>query len=145
MSKPITIEIQFPEAIEKKLDTIIELLKEQKHTTCHCTTEVKAEETAQAEATAPQDAAKEEPVKDVTPVEEIPTRPDPVAETPVEEPKLTITHDMIQQKVKELIAHGTPEQNAGARKAVTSRARNISGLSADVLADVWADLIALEA
>lgn len=68
--------------------------------------------------------------------------PEPAEENPSEE-RPTITHDMIHQKVKEFIANGSAAQNEGARKAVTSRAKNISGLPADCLADVWAELEAL--
>lgn len=93
--------------------------------------------------TAPQEEPKTEAVKDDHPVDEPIPFPEPVAETPIEEPKPTITHEMIQQKVKAFIANGTPEQNVGARNAVTSRARNISSLPADALEAVWAELVAL--
>jgi hypothetical protein len=71
--------------------------------------------------------------------------PEPAEETPVEETAPKITHDMIHQRVKELIANGSAAQNEAARKAVTSRARNISGLPVECLAEVWAELDALGA
>lgn len=93
--------------------------------------------------TAPTESEKNEDVKSDHPVDAVIPHAEPAPEVKQEEPKPTITHEMIQQRVKALIARGTPEQNAGARKAVTSRARNITNLPADCLEAVWADLVAL--
>lgn len=93
--------------------------------------------------TAPQSAPEIEAVKSDHPVDEVSPFPEPVAEAKPEEVKPTITHEDIQLRVKKLIAHGSAEQNAAARKAVTSRARNISSLTAEQLEPVWAELVAL--
>lgn len=155
MSNPITIELQMSPTLEKKLDTIIELLSGLKPN-CHscvetatklmeeAATKLTAESTTAEKPSEPQSEPKTETVKSDHPVDAVAPHAEPVAEDePVEVETKTITHEDIQSKVKALIAFGSAEQNAAARKAVTSRARNISSLTAEQLWAVWADLEAL--
>lgn len=155
MNNPITIELQMSPTLEKKLDTIIELLSGLKpncHSCVETATKLTAESVAALQAGAipaekpsePQSEPKTEAVKSDHPVDAVAPHAEPVAEEkPVEAETKTITHEDIQSRVKALIAHGSAEQNAAARKAVTSRARNISSLTAEQLEAVWADLVAL--
>lgn len=91
-----------------------------------------------------QDAPKPEVVKNDHPVDAVPPHAEPEAPAPVEEPKLTVTLDMIRQKVTALLADA--KKKAAVREIVKAYAPNVTGLSAceDKWPEIWDKLTALE-
>lgn len=93
------------------------------------------------ESTVPQDAPKTETNETITPAEEV--TPEPVAETPVEEPKPLVTHGMIRQKVTQLMASGDPQKKGATRSIVKAYADNVTSLPQDKWPEIWEKLTAL--
>lgn len=147
--EPITITLRPTPELEKKLDTIIELLKGMQPNCQECVAYAqRAMDQALAEAAArkPQDATNEAPAPTTHPADAVSPYPDQAPTAEAIEPAPEITLDMIRQKVTLLRASKDPRQKEGAKDVVMAYAPNITGLKEcpDKWPEIWAKLAELE-
>ena len=140
-----TITIEFCQEDRKRLDELIAfaglIATEMKSRGVPVCKELEA--TAE-KSTTPQDAPKTETPETVPTVEESNPQPESEPAAPTEEPKPTITHDMIRQKVTQLMASGDAQKKAATRDIIKSYASNVTSLPEDKWPEIWEKLTALE-
>lgn len=133
------IEFRLCDEDRARLDKIIEGLS---NLTAPATVTMKVEAPAK-ETTIPQEAAETHTDENVTPAEEVVPQPEPVEESPTQMKPL-VTHDMIRQKVTQLMASGDPQKKDATRCIVKAYANNVTSLPQDKWPEIWEKLTALE-
>jgi hypothetical protein len=134
MSNTITIELCAED--RKRIDELIGFAS-------LIASELKSREPVQT-ATAPQEAPEVEIEETPAPLDENVIMPEPEPVAPAEEPKPTVTHDMIRQKVTQLMAGTDAQKKAATRDIVKSYAPNVTKLPQDKWPEIWEKLTALE-
>lgn len=137
MSNTITIELCAED--RARLDKIIEGLS---NLTAPITMTQKVEAPAEEPPVA-QEATETHTDENVTPAEEVTPQPEPVDDIPTQMKPL-VTHDMIRQKVTQLMASGDPQKKDATRNIVKSYANNVTSLPQDKWPEIWDKLTALE-
>lgn len=139
MSNTITIELCAED--RARLDKIIEGLS---NLTAPAITIVTQKVEAPAEeTTVPQEATETHTDENVTSAEEVASQPEPVEDIPTQMKPL-VTHDMIRQKVTQLMASGDPQKKDATRNIVKAYANNVTSLPQDKWPEIWDKLTALE-
>ena len=139
MSNTITIELCAED--RARLDKIIEGLS---NLTAPAITIVPQKvEAPVEETTVPQEATETHTDENVTSAEEVASQPEPVEDIPTQMKPL-VTHDMIRQKVTQLMASGDPQKKDATRNIVKAYANNVTSLPQDKWPEIWEKLTALE-